>query len=58
MVTMAMMMPSIFMLLVMVNVRDVLIFLMIVIMTAALMTVAALSKMEVTLSLMQNPHLD
>lgn len=58
MVTMAMMMPSVFMLLVMVNVRDVLIFLMIVIMTAALMTVAALSKMEMTLSLMQNPHLD
>lgn len=55
---MAMMMPSVFMLLVMVNVRDVLIFLMIVIMTAALMTVAALSKMEMTLSLMQNPHLD
>lgn len=58
MVTMAMMMPSVFMLLVMVNVRDVLIFLMIVIMTAALMTVAALPKMEMTLSLMQNPHLD
>ena len=55
---MAMMMPSVFMLLVMVNVRDVLIFLMIVIMTAALMTVAALPKMEMTLSLMQNPHLD